>query len=434
MAIANLSEFDEQYTIEEPDRGVSTLIKNLVGVLVFSVVFFHSADFRGSTGEEFTVHWQIYLRLLSCAACGFAGIVLLDRSLLPAYFRFPGMLFALQLAWIGMVLPFSINKGFSVASYVSLGCVTIFVPAAISVLGPTRFLRTVGAAFVTYLVGSWIVYIAFPSIGIFYEQVSKTDVFPRMGGLGHPNELGFFSACTVVLFAGLYYCRRVSFAVAAMVLLLGAATLITCFSRTSIILTAIGLATVYRREFFTAKFIISALLIAVITVGAAGVLYGSGKLDWMIADFGSKISKSGSSDELTTGTGRTEIWTYAIGKIGEKPLLGYGYASQRFVMEDHSYHCHNVFLNYCLSSGILAGVLYGWIALVLIYSIWRSPRPEVDGILMMMLIGGLTEGLLISPTPTANILLFLSGLLWRQMSMNIGESSDDTVPRFAPAR
>jgi len=402
----------------EAATKVQWWINSIVACLLFAVVFINAADFRGDTGEEFAVHWQIHLRLLVCAACGSIALLLLHQSLSP-FFTFPGMLIAAQIAWALIACIQSIDRTYSIVALVSLGSVVLLTPAAMRMLGGFRFLLIVGAGLVTFLLGSWVAYIAFPHIGVFNEQISNTEVFPRMGGLGHPNELGFYSACTVVLFAALHYCRRLPTSIAGAAVLLGLATVITCFSRTSIILMIIGLLVVYRREIMTEKFVLLGLIIGLILIPSVAYFYATGELDWIVAESLDKISKSGSSDELTTGTGRTEIWAYAIQKIGEQPLFGYGYGTARFVMVDHSFHCHNIFLNYCMASGILAGMMYLGLAMYLLYAMWVDPRPEIDGLLILILVGGLAEGLLISPVPTTQMLVFLAGTFWRQLDMNI---------------
>lgn len=126
-------------------------------------------------------------------------------------------------------------------------------------------------------------------------------------------------------------------------------------------------------------------------------------------------------DELTTATGRTGIWKYGIQMISEQPLFGYGYGTSRFVMEDHSYHCHNIVLNVSLYSGVIGGTILIAMILYFVYAIYHDPRCEIDGLIAMMLIGGLVEGMLLPPVPAASMVIWFSGLLWRQMDMRIDE-------------
>ncbi|MEM6778153.1 MAG: O-antigen ligase family protein [Planctomycetota bacterium] len=388
------------------------------GCLVAGIVFINAADFRGDTGDEFKVHWQIYLRLLNCAVCGGVAILFLHRSLDP-YCRFPGLVLSCLFGWTGLTSVASLDPKYSAAAFVSLCCVALLVPAAMRVLGGQRFILAVAFGFVTYLVGSWIAYLLFPQVGVFKEQVSQTDVFERMGGLGHPNELGCYAASTVVLFVALAYRRCLHWHITLPSILLGCITLVACYSRTWIVLTAVGVAMVYRDHWGRPTVFLSAMLVVLLVMAIVGMVYASGGLDWMISDALLKVSKSGNADELSTGTGRTEIWAYGIEQIAHEPLKGYGYGMARFVMEDHSYHCHNTFLNYCMATGLPGGLLFLTLAIYLIHRIVRDPRPEMDGLTTMILLGGMVEGLLIAPAPSAATMLFIVAVFWRHLDMKL---------------
>ena len=71
----------------------------------------------------------------------------------------------------------------------------------------------------------------------------------------------------------------------------------------------------------------------------------------------SVVTKTGDVTELTSATGRTEIWAEAIRLIGERPLTGYGLNSSPALMEDFSYHTHNLVLHATFSGGVVAGLL-----------------------------------------------------------------------------
>lgn len=425
MSSATYSQANHDYSVDVKPNEF--LIKAVMAALVYAVAFINAADFRGDTGEVFTVHWQIYFRLLICAICGMIGIMSIHLVIRPLT-TFPGLLISLLLVWIGLTLPMSIDKSYSVAAYVSLGAVLTMLPAAMSILGARVFLLTLGSALLTYLIGSWFVYLALPDIGVFREQVSMTEAVERMGGLGHPNELGQYSAFTVVLFAILGYLRQIRWSLAAPAIALGVATLIVCFSRTSILVSIVGLLVVYRRELFTERTVLAVIALALVLMPLGFLVVGSGELDWMISDAMLKISKSGSTDELTTGTGRTEIWQEAFRQIGNQPLHGYGYVTARFVMEDFSYHCHNIVLNMTLNTGIPGGLILLSMVLYLVWSIITDPRHEIDGLVAIIIAGGLVDGMLMAPVPSAAMLIWFSAVLWRQMDMRLESETDNDSP------
>ena len=399
--------------------------------LVFALVFVMGADFRGDTGEVFKVHWQIYLRLLIALACGFVGLLLLFDRTVRDFLTWPGMLLTAYLLWYAVTLPTSLNKTYSAAAWISLLGVTLFLPGAMRLLGGYRFMLAVASGLVTYLVGSWIAYLFFPAVGVFQEQVTQTDVFERMGGLGHPNELGFYSAYTVLVFAGLAVAKRIHPLIALLGAALGFITLYGCFSRTAIIVCGIGLLFAFQNPLRSRANGFAIVLVMALACVGGFVALGSGQLDWAIQDALQAVTKTGNTDELATATGRTEIWAYGLKMIGESPLCGYGYASARFVMEDYSYHCHNIVLNAMMYGGLISGLVVAGMFAYFLYSLAFNPRPEVDGLIAMMLAGGMVEGLLGAPSPAASTTLWFTLLFWRQLGMRLHKSDhSDTELAF----
>lgn len=396
-----------------------TLEQAVFWLLVAALTFFMGADFRGSTGGEFEVHWQIYLRLLLAFASGALGALLLFPRTYRDFFTWPGILLTLLLVLYLLSVAFSASKSYSFAAWSSLLGVTLFIPGALRVLGGFRYLTAVATGLSFYMVGSWIAYLLVPSVGVFEEQVSMTEVYPRMGGLGHPNELGFFAAYTVIIFAGLGTSKRIGWTIAGAGMLLGIVTLVGCFSRTAIIVCTLGLLVTFQ------EYIRLRSLAAIGMFLGAGVLtvvffvVASGTLDWAIEDSLRGLSKSGSTDELKTGTGRTEIWAYGIKKIAERPVRGYGYCTTRFVMEDYSYHCHNIVLNAMMFAGILAGFLVLTMVLYHVFFILTKPLPVIDGLAVVMLTGGMVEGLLGAASPAASTILWFTLLFWRPLRVEV---------------
>src|SRR5690606_10471338 len=70
------------------------------------------------------------------------------------------------------------------------------------------------------------------------------------------------------------------------------------------------------------------------------------------------VSRSGTVGEVTSFTGRTEIW-YTVLKLAQvQPWMGYGYGSSVFVLPEHTdaigfstSHAHNLFLQLLLTTG-----------------------------------------------------------------------------------
>ena len=268
-----------------------------------------------------------------------------------------------------------------------------------------------------FLLGSWIAYFYFPEVGVFKEQISNTYALERMGGLGHPNELGFYCAFTILLFVVIGITGRLPWFIVAPVLMLAGLALLKCYSRTAMIVTLIGLVFTLQNQWRSNIIVPVVCLFIGLTIAFAAL--SSGKVDWMLESVLSGVSKSGSSDELSSATGRDAIWKYGIEQIKASPVFGYGYGAARFVMYNHSFHCHNVVLNAMMAGGILAGVL---LVVQLFYVFWGmlfQPRFEVDGLAVCFLIGGMVEGLLSATTPAAHFVIWSIILFWRPFGFSL---------------
>lgn len=404
----------EQAALATSENRAWTLEHLMFAGLTAGIVFINAADFRGDTGaDEFQVHWQIYVRLLCTFACGGLGFLYSVPHVFRTYAAWPGLLLTAYAGVYAGFLPASVSRNYSAAALLSLLCILIFVPAAMRVLGGTRFLLALAVGLTTHLIGSWIAYLFFPEVGVFMEQVTQTDIYERMGGLAHPNELGFYAAYTTLVFAGLGRAEVIARTVAAAGMLLGITTIVGCFSRTAAIVTTLGLIVVFWQPLRRPGNLVGGMLATATVILVAFLAVGSGQFDWFIESVLTKLTKSGSTSELTTATGRTEIWQYAISCIQQSPVVGYGYATARFVMSEHSYHGHNIVLNALLFGGVLSGLIVISMIVYLGTMILFRSRPIVDGLAAAMLAGGMVDGLLGAASPAASTVIWIMLLLWR---------------------
>jgi exopolysaccharide production protein ExoQ len=77
------------------------------------------------------------------------------------------------------------------------------------------------------------------------------------------------------------------------------------------------------------------------------------------------ISRSGNIEEVSSMTGRTNIWHAVLQLSAERPWAGYGYASSIFVLPEHERlvgfsvgHAHNLILQLLLTTGWTGVVLF----------------------------------------------------------------------------
>ncbi len=380
------------------------------------VVFLNGADFHGANPDgSFRIHWQILLRLAISGLCGLVGAFYLFPYTYRDFLTWPGFLVSAMIAVCGLSQIFSLAPSYSLVAWICYVCVALTVPVAMRFLGATAYLSSILAGSVAFIIGSWIAYLFFPEIGVFQEFVSKTEFVERMGGLGHPNILGIVCALTIVITAGMATTRTIRWDLAAAIALFAGVTLITCYSRTSMICCLVGLTVTFRKDLLKAGNLAFLGVFAMFAVLGLFLLVGSGNLDWYLKDLARGVSKSGDINELTTATGRTEIWSRALEFIASSPFGGYGYATQRFYMDDYSFHAHNMILNATLSAGIGGGLITLAMTLVILGGVLFKPRPLIDGLAVCMICAASIDGVIPQPSPSGPDMAWLSLIFWRQI-------------------
>ncbi len=134
---------------------------------------------------------------------------------------------------------------------------------------------------------------------------------------------------------------------------------------------------------------------------AALAVLGIGLVLFAYLGFGkellAELSRSGSAEEITSGTGRTQIWSVVLRLWAEQPIFGYGAGSAKYILPNQptlfaaAAHAHDLYLNILFSGGVigLALLLAGlWLALR------RTIRRQDDGVVALLLffmVYGITE-------------------------------------------
>ena len=394
-------------------------------VITFLMVFLNSADFEGAAADSFEFKYQIFLRLGVCGLAGTYGLYYIG-SAISRFREFPTVFVALYGIIVLSTLFGAIDFKYAGVGAVLLWTLFLFLPAALDRMTNDQFIMALTCGTCAYVIGSWVVYLLFPDIGVWREFTSNDDFIERMGGLGHPNNLGVNSASSILLMLILFRRNKLNGFI-----LLGWAfvwllTSYFCLSRTSFALTLLGAMIINRESLLRWD---SVKLITALGVGGLlGLVYlaGTGALQERIDTAFSSASKSGDADELTSFTGRSDIWKHGAEEISEKPFIGYGYGCQRFVMKEHHYHCHNMVLNACLGSGIFAGFAIISLILYIAYQFVVGQELFVLAFAPMFVLGGLIESMIYSPAPSFEMVAFFSLVLWRKDSLkpNFGQQTE----------
>jgi len=126
-------------------------------------------------------------------------------------------------------------------------------------------------------------------------------------------------------------------------------------------------------------------------------LVGSAVLGLFAEAIFTGLSRSGSAEEIASGTGRTRIWEVVLELWRDRPLFGLGYASAQQILPIHpklflaAAHTHNLYLEVLFSGGILGIALFGSALITTIqFSISHKAYRELS-LLSFFLVYGFTE-------------------------------------------
>ncbi len=245
------------------------------------------------------------------------------------------------------------------------------------------------------------------------NQLVQGDIDRFRGLFGNPNAIGELMIATVA--SGLLCwprLKRLQKSLCAMVLAAALAMAALADSRSALLAMMIGVALyVYWR--YRALGLIG-LCTALAAVGAVAIARGG------LSEY---VSRG-----LGTLTGRTDIWSYAIGRIAERPILGYGYqvsgaifASRFFPiwygpwdMGPHS-SLHDGYIACAVGVGVPATLLWLFLTLRPWVSLFRASADPWNlkriALLVVLpaLVYNITEATLVD---FYGLLAFLFGLCW----------------------
>jgi O-antigen ligase len=241
---------------------------------------------------------------------------------------------------------------------------------------------------------------------------------PRLRGfIGHPNGLGMAAALFLVLHAARFLSRtRRSLAGFLLPAALAAVVLWLTNSRTSMLVAPLallaGLALVQVRV-KQADAVVPWALGALAAVGLvlAGFLLASSRVATLGTELGEQTARSGSLDEITSLTGRTDVWKVSLHASERQPLFGYGWRAGEEVLPTGwreevrpdgwvPLHSHSLYFETLLSTGVVGALLAFVLVAALFLRIlgrglgrgkpWGRPLAQAS-VLVFLLLVGLTE-------------------------------------------
>lgn len=307
--------------------------------------------------------------------------------------------------WALLSTAYSISPLYTFAAALAfLGLWVTAVTLAKSV-DPDRGLTWVTCTLSAMSAASLLMYIVAPDVAMVVYENSTTL---RLGGIfGNANALGGVSALALVLMSTACYApinRRVLWLAVLAVPVCGAA-LVLSQSRTAMLGLVAAITAVFIR-----RHPVVLLPFALVCAGAAAVVVAyPGVIDSLIA----LVARSGRVEQVSTFTGRTEIWAFVVSTIKKAPVLGYGFASTKELIPAGyagpygwtTSSAHNLWLQAWVTTGLVGLSLVLISQLASIRSMFREPLPLRDGVCVYVLFIGVFES---GPLgPSVNLLTFL---------------------------
>jgi O-antigen ligase len=320
-------------------------------LLVFLSVFLIDATFRIREYADKGVDFQVLIKIVLWATLASVALVQLPRWF--ANVMTPtGLTSIVFILWLFITAAISPVPAYSAVAAFSIAAYLLFSAYLGAQFERSDIFLVIVLAITAVCIISIIVYFAAPEFGRFvYWHNDQRYVSGRMAGIaGSANNLGRLAALGLMLIVlharEMQRVHRLIVPVCTVILL---AALLMTNSRSSMamVLVLCGAAMLLRWR----RLHIIVLLAAIGCLFAVLVIPAGDEILKM-------ISRSGDISEVTSMTGRSDIWA-AVPKLIEGRLwTGFGYASSIFVVPAHeaevgflTSHAHNLILQLLLTTG-----------------------------------------------------------------------------------
>ena len=408
-------------SMQSPYRRVISCLDLPVGqlvgvVVVFMVTFLNLANFNVAK-EVVAVDFQVLAKLAVIACAGLYGFfgAMSDIRIRRILLSFPVFLVVALSGFYLLSSLTSLTPFPSLVSTIALVAVLLMAVTGMMQLGLIRFLTVSFHGMSWFVLLSWGVYFFVPEIGVLLEPTANGEFTRRMSGLAHPNTLGQYAGLTLVVGVALYqfYGQRSKWRI--FIIALAAGALVASLSRTSLVATVMGLITMNYRWVFSPEnkkwiFLGFAVFVPMLLIVSTQIDLGE-----KLAEKMTIVTKSGDADELTSATGRAEIWQYSMSLIAKRPLLGYGAATSKYYLSEYSQYTHNLLLNIAFSTGVFGGLFGLIMVLFQVASVVSRTHVIVSAVIVYILVNGLFENVIFSTIAGMPTLLWVMSMAWYQV-------------------
>jgi len=384
--------------LKDKERHVTAAIFFVVVVLIsfFGPMDLSTAQDTYNVGLDKLVLVKLAISLVSgaCACWGITQFVDVRKTLLTLPVLFLAAIFVLAI--LGS------SSGLTPASFPTavINALTVaFAVTAIKTLG----LRATSFGVVCGVVGTatcgMFLFYFVPEQGIFAEPLDAGQFLNRMGGMAHPNSVARSAILATLLSLYLFRTGELSWKVSVVLLLLFSWTAYLAMSRTAFIAGSLGGLMVFGDRLASRRSIVGFISFAMAGFLGLLLMFAAGKEERLLGSVVGLVTKSGNAAEITSGTGRTDIWAEASRKIAKRPLVGYGFNAGPMLLVNHSQATHNAVMNVTMSAGIFGGAAMfclwlwtGWTAL-------NSTNLAIRGMCAFLFLSCLTEDTVIETFP-----------------------------------
>ena len=247
------------------------------------------------------------------------------------------------------------------------------------------------------------------------------------GVFSHKNEAS--AAMVLFIFIGLFIARVRSARIGGLIVALALVFLLFTKSKTSIAMLPITLIVsalltrIHRPSLGISLVLTVVVAFNILSIGSIYLEPVRDLLDMVLTD--------------TSFTGRTDIWQFALDRVAERPITGYGFAafwgtkqvvygmSGASIWANTAAHAHNAYLNLALTVGIPGSILATlWLVVLPVVDFFRSPDAPAAAPLKMLFLrvclfaafGSCFESMLIEES-TLGLFLFMAAFGLRLLSV-----------------
>ena len=373
------------------------------------LLFVTDASFRSRAWSDKSWDWQVLMKAMVWLGCGVIGMIRLNRTM-RLLAKPPAALILIFLLILAASTIWSPVPSYTLQASMAFLMMFAFALACADILDERALLIAIALGFGL---------IVLPSLGLAPFTMGVANTSP--GSTGEPNRLrgltdhpipmaeiaAMFTFACLALRTG---CRGgwVRFLLLLLALAGGVTALLTQ-SRIPVMAMIVAALTflAYRKGGPLLMFpVLVTSLVVILLMESVG-----GFANFLPADLLELVSRSGSSNEILTLSGRLIIWPYALDRIAEALIIGHGHASGIDVFKGFApwkiVHAHNAYLQALLYVGVVGTLplLGGLLAQLRVFM--RKPQAARDIILLYTLLSGLTEQSMLSNLPSGGAILWM---------------------------